>query len=60
VTGYCGTCRVYFTTLEDWAEHQHPERGIVCNCGRTFAMRQDFAKHVTAQYPEVHIVRTVA
>jgi ferredoxin len=23
VTGYCGTCRVHFTTLEEWAEHQH-------------------------------------
>jgi uncharacterized protein YraI len=23
MTGYCGTCRVHFTTLEGWAEHQH-------------------------------------
>jgi ferredoxin len=24
MTGYCGTCRVHFTTLEGWADHQHP------------------------------------
>jgi hypothetical protein len=24
VTGYCGTCRVRFTTLTEWESHQHP------------------------------------
>jgi uncharacterized protein YraI len=23
MTGYCGTCRVHFSTLKGWAEHQH-------------------------------------
>jgi hypothetical protein len=48
VTGYCGTCRVHFTTLEGWAEHQHPERGTVCTCGRSFGTVADFRKHVRA------------
>jgi RecB family endonuclease NucS len=60
VTGYCGTCRVHFTGLDGWVDHQHAERGVVCNCGRTFAVHQDFRKHVSAQFPEVHIIRSVA
>lgn len=60
MTGYCGTCRVHFSTLEGWAEHQHPERGTVCTCGRTFAVVSDFRKHVAAQWPEVHLMRYAA
>jgi ferredoxin len=43
MTGYCGTCRVHFTTLEEWADHQHPERGTV-----SFGTVADFRKHVRA------------
>jgi hypothetical protein len=60
VIGYCGTCRVHFTTLEEWVGHQHSQRGIGCSCGRSFTTRNHFRQHVDARYPEVHIIRSVA
>jgi hypothetical protein len=45
VTGYCGTCRVHFSTLEGWAEHQHVFTGVRCACGRFYGVRADQAKH---------------
>jgi hypothetical protein len=54
MTGYCGTCRVHFTTADEWAEHQH-QRGLICSCGRSFAVRRDYTNHLSyAWLPTTH------
>jgi hypothetical protein len=46
MTGYCGRCRVHFTTLGEWEDHQHGPWLYWCSCGHSYAELRAFNNHL--------------